>query len=176
VLTTIEEHVSDVDEFNYDKGMTLATLCKWAEAERHLLLVKNQAYRKERFYTQWLCRCYIKNKKPEAAWNLYVDASSIDDSKHLLHLIASDCYTDGLYYYAMRAYDVLAKYEAEPAYRQGLISSSVGVFRGVLTRKEGPEKLSEVMQVLAGEHDARNVLDAIQQYALESGEFGDADM
>jgi intraflagellar transport protein 56 len=76
----------------------------------------------------------------------------------------------------MRAYDVLAKYEAEPAYHQGLISASVGVFRGVLTRKETPDKLTELMQVLAGDHEARSVLDAIQQYALESGEFGDSVM
>jgi intraflagellar transport protein 56 len=136
-------------------------------------MVKNPAYVKEKFYTQWLARCYIKNKRPEAAWNLYVDAPSIDDSKQLLHLIAADCFADGLYYYAMRAYDVLAKFEPEPMHHQGLISSSVGVFRAVLTRKETPEKLNEVMQVLAGEHDARKVLEAIQQYTLESGEFGE---
>jgi intraflagellar transport protein 56 len=171
VLQTIEEIVSDLDEFNYDKAMTLASLSKWSEAERYLLLVKNSSYTHELYYLSWLCRCYIKNKKPEAGWNLYVDARSTEDSKALLRIIASDCYLAGYYYYSMRAYDVLSKYEPDPTYKDGLVASCVGVFRAVLTKKETADKLSEVMNVLAGEPDAQQVLQAIQQYAFESGEF-----
>ena len=173
VLQTIEELVSDVDEYNYDKGMTLCSLSKWAEAERYMLLVKNPAYTKEIYYCSRLCRCYIKNNKPEAAWNLYVDATSTDDSKTLLHIIASDCFSSGLYYYAMRAYDVLSKYETDPHFKDGLIASAVGVFRSVLTKKETSDKLSEVINVLSSEPDAAQVLQTIQQYALESGVLDD---
>lgn len=169
VLQTIEELVSDVDEYNYDKGMTLCSLSKWAEAERYMLLVKNPAYTRELYYVSWLCRCYIKNNKPEAAWNLYVDATSTDDSKTLLHIIAADCFAGGMYYYAMRAYDVLSKYETDPHFKDGLIASAVGVFRSVLTKKETPDKLSEVINVLSSEPDAAQVLQTIQQYAIESG-------
>jgi intraflagellar transport protein 56 len=171
VLQTIEEIVNEVDEFNYDMGMTLASLSRWAEAERHLLRVKNPSYTKEKFYLTWLCRCYIKNKKTSAAWSLYTDATSTEDSKTLLHIIASDCYASGQYYYAMRAYDVLSKYETDPSFRDGLVASSVGVFRGVLTRKEPPERLRELISILSQEPDARQVLLAIKQYALDSGEF-----
>lgn len=171
VLQTIEEIVGDLDEYNYDKAMTLASLSKWAEAERYFLMVKRPEYTNEIYYISWLCRCYIKNKKPEAAWNLYVDSTSTEDSKTLLTIIASDCYMAGHYYYSMRAYDVLCKYETNPAYRDGLIAASVGVFRGVLTRKETSDKLSEIMSVLAGEPDAAQVLSTIQQYAMESGDY-----
>jgi intraflagellar transport protein 56 len=171
VLQTIEEIVGDIDEFNYDKAMTLASLSKWAEAERYLLLVKNQSYTHELFYLTWLCRCYIKNKKPEAAWNLYIDSNSTDDSKALLRIIGSDCFLAGSYYYAMRAYDVLAKYEPDQNYKDGMVSSAVGVFRGVLTKKESNDKLSEVMNLLAQEPEAQQILQAIQQYAFESGEL-----
>jgi intraflagellar transport protein 56 len=171
VLQTIEEIVSDVDEFNYDKGMTLASLSKWTEAERYLLLVKNPAYTKEKFYISWLARCYIKNKKPQAAWNLYVDATSTEDSKTLLHIIASDCFQSGQYYYAMRAYDVLSKYESDPSFREGLVASAVGVFRGVLTRKEPRDRLTEIIAILSQEPEAKQVLQTIQQYALDSGEL-----
>jgi intraflagellar transport protein 56 len=153
--------------------MTLASLSKWAEAERYLLMVKNPAYTKERFYSTWLCRCYKKNKKPAEAWNLYVDATSTEDSKILLHIIASDCYSSGQYYSAMRASDVLSKYKADPSFRDGVIASAVGVFRGVLTKKEPSERLQELISVLALMPEAREVLSAIRQYALDSGEFGD---
>lgn len=175
VLQTIEEYVSDTDEFNYDKGMTLASVSRWAEAERYFLMVQNPSYTREIHYVSWLCRCYIKNKKPEEAWKLYVDLTSAEDSKTLLHIIASDCFSSGQYYYAMRAYDVLTKYETEQSLRDGLIASAVGVFRGVLTRKETADKLSEVITILSGEPDAAQVLQTIQQYAMESGDFDDED-
>lgn len=171
VLQTIEDYVSDMDEFNYDKGMTLASVSRWAEAERYLLMVKNPSYVKEIYYISWLCRCYIKNKKPEEAWRLYVDLNSTEDSKTLLHIISSDCFSTGQYYYAMRAYDVLTKYETDPQYKDGLIASAVGVFRGVLTRKESSDKLSEVINILSGEPDAAQVLQTIQQYAIDSGDI-----
>jgi intraflagellar transport protein 56 len=166
--------VGDVDEFNYDKGMTLASLSKWAEAERYLLMVKNPAYKKEKFYITWLCRCFIKNKKPMAAWNLYLDATSTEDSKTLLRIIAADCYASEQYYYAMKAYDVLSKYETDPSFRDGLVASAVGVYRDVLTRKESSEKLKELISVLAQEPETKQVLDAIRQHALSSGELDDS--
>jgi intraflagellar transport protein 56 len=73
----------------------------------------------------------------------------------------------------MRAYDVLSKYETDPSFRDGVIASAVGVFRGVLTRKEPSERLQELISVLALMPEAREVLSAIRQYALDSGEFGD---
>jgi intraflagellar transport protein 56 len=171
VLETIAQFVNEVDEYNYDRGMTLASLSRWPEAERALLMVKNPAYTKEIFYTSWLCRCFIKNKKPDAAWNLYVDASSTEDSKTLLKIVASDCFQVGLYFYAMRAYDVLAKFEPDPAFKDGLVASAVGVFRGVLTRKETPDKLMDVVNALASEPSASAILQTIQQYQIDSGEY-----
>jgi intraflagellar transport protein 56 len=171
VLETIEQFVNEIDEYNYDKGMTLASLSRWQEAERALLMVKNPAYTKEIFYSSWLCRCFIKNKKPEAAWNLYVDATSTEDSKTLLKIIAADCFQAGLYFYSMRAYDVLAKFEMDPSFKDGLVASAVGVFRCVLTKKETPERLMDVINALAGEPSASAILQTIQQYQIESGEY-----
>jgi intraflagellar transport protein 56 len=153
--------------------MTLASLAKWQEAERTFLMVKNPAYTKEIFYTQWLARCYIKNKKPDEAWNLYVGAASTEDSKTLLRVIAADYYNAGMYFHAMKAYDVLAKFEPETQYRDGLIAAAVGVFRGIVTKKEAPDKLMDVMNVLASEPSAAAVLQRIQQYQLESGGYDD---
>ena len=172
VLQTIEQFVEDMDEYNYDKGMALAALSRWAEAERYFLMVGNPAYTEEIYYISWLCRCYIKNGKAEAAWNLYVDATSTEDSKTLLNIIASDCFLSGQFYYSMRAYDVLSKYETDPSFRDGLIASSVGVFRSILSKKESPDKLSEVLSILGSEPDASDVYQTIQQYAMETGDYG----
>jgi intraflagellar transport protein 56 len=169
VLRTVEEIMGDVDEFNYDLGMTFALLSKWQDAERHLLRVQNQQYKKEKYYLTWLCRCHIKNQKPAAAWNLYVEATTVDVSKALLAVISADCFVMAQYYYAMRAYDVLSKSERGQNYTDGLIASAVGVFRGVLTAKEPTSRLTEIMSILGQEPAAANVLQTIQRYALDSG-------
>jgi intraflagellar transport protein 56 len=171
VLQTVEEYLKDLDEFNYNKGMTLASLSRWAEAERCLLAVKNPLYTQDMHYISWLCRCYIRTKKIDQAWRLYVDATTTEMSKALLHIIASDCYCTGSYYYAMRAYDAMSKYEGNPAYKEGLIASAVGVFRGVLTRKLPAEKLGEIISILSGEPEAAQALQSIKQYAQEVGEL-----
>ena len=171
VLQTIEQGAGDLDEFNYNKAMALAALSRWAEAERYFLLVKNPQYTKELFYTSWLCRCYIKNKKPESAWNLYIEATQTEDAKTLLQIISTDCYESGAYYYAMRAYDVLSKFEGDAVSREGMIASAVGVFRGILSQKESADKLSEVLAALSSEPEAEATLNTIQEYIESSGEF-----
>jgi intraflagellar transport protein 56 len=171
VLQSIEQATGEMDEFNYNRAMALAALSRWAEAERYFLLVKNAQYTKEIFYTSWLCRCYIKNKKPDSAWDLYAEATQAEDAKQLLQVIGADCYAAGAYYYSMKAYDMLAKFEGDPALREGMIASAVGVFRGILSRKEPADRLGEMLAILSGEPEAANTLQAIQHYIDTSGEF-----
>lgn len=174
IFKTIETLMSDVDEFNYNKAMALAALNRWAEAERYFLLVKNITYTREIFYNSWLCRCYIKNKKPEAAWNLYNEATSTEDAKTLLEIIANDCFISGDYYYSMRAYHCLYQYELEATYKEGMIASSIGVFRNILSRRDTPDKLQEVVTILSDEPDAQQPLQVIVDYVENSGQFTDA--
>lgn len=174
ILDTIEQH-DDSNEFKYNKAMSLASLQRWAEAEKYFLEVKNEYYTKEIFYLSWLCRCFIKNKKPESAWNLYAEATQIEDAKTLLQIIANDCFHEGFYYFSMKAYDALAKYEDDDTMKNGMIASAIGVFRGVLSRKETPDKVIEVLACLTSEPDAEQVLTVIQNYIETSGEFAGVD-
>lgn len=170
IFDTIEEF-DKTDEFNYNKAMALANLERWAEAERYFLKVQNEYYTKEIFYTSWLCRCYIKNRKPELAYKLYEEAQQAEDAKTLLQIIANDCYHATFYYYSMKAYDLLSKVEDDPTIREGMIASAIGVFRGVLSRKEQPDKVIEVLTCLASEPEAEQVLNIIKNYIETSGEF-----
>jgi intraflagellar transport protein 56 len=171
VLQSIEQAAADSDEFNYNKAMALAALSRWAEAESCFLRVKNTKFTNERFYGSWLCRCYIKNHKAEKAWELYTEATQTEDAKQLLQVIAGDCYVAGSHYYAMKAYDILSKFEGDPTLREGMIASAVGVFRGILSRKEPADHLPDVLAALASEPDAAQVLEKIQHYIETSGEF-----
>ncbi|KAI5549320.1 intraciliary transport [Trichomonas vaginalis G3] len=171
VLQSIEEYLKENDEFNYNKAMILAQLSRWAEAERFFLLVKNPAYLRELYYTSWLCMCYIMNRKPEKAWELYTQCTVAEDAKTLLQIISSECYTQGMFYFAMKAYSILAGYEMNEEMKQGMIASAVGVFRNILSRKEEPDKINEIYDCLMQEKDAEQVLQTIQNYVETSGEF-----
>lgn len=169
IFNTIEDQMTENDEFNYNKAMALASLSRWAEAERYFLLVKNQSYTKEIYYCSWLCRCYIKNKKLEQAWNLYMEATSPEDSKTLLVIIANDCYQCSEFYYSMRAYNMLASCDEEPSYREGMISAAIGVFRNILSRKDTADKLQDVFACLEAEPAAEQILQIIREYLESSG-------
>lgn len=171
IFQTIEEIIGETDEFNYDKAMTLASLSRWAEAERYFLLVKNPLFTKEIFYVSWLCRCYIKNLKPDEAWELYIQETQQENAKTLLQIIANDCYLAGMFYHAMKAYDILSKCDDEPSFREGLIASSIGLFKNILSRKDSMDKMNEIITVLSSEPDAQQVLQTIVNYMETSGEF-----
>lgn len=169
IFNTIEEMMTENDEFNYNKAMALASLSRWAEAERYFLLVKNESYKKEIYYCSWLCRCYIKNKKLDEAWNLYAEATNTEDAKTLLEIISNDCYLSCEYYYSMRAYNILASCDEDPTYKQGMISAAIGVFQNILSRKETAEKLQDVFACLEAEPDAEQVFTIIRNYLESSG-------
>ncbi|EAY14740.1 hypothetical protein TVAG_038480 [Trichomonas vaginalis G3] len=171
ILQTIEDKIGDTDEFNYNIGMTYCGLEKWAEAERRLLMVKNPAYTREIFYVSFLCKCYIMNRKPNQAFILYTESINTEDAKLLLQIISTHCYQQGQYYYAMKAYNILAQFDLDPVNRQGMIASAVGVFRNVLSRKESPDKLQEVREVLESDPSAEEVRNVINKYIETSGEF-----
>ncbi|OHT07657.1 TPR Domain containing protein [Tritrichomonas foetus] len=175
ILDTIEQH-DDSDEFNYNKAMCLASLQRWVEAERYFLLVKNTKYTQEIFYTSWLCRCYIKNKKLENAWNLYTESTQTEDAKTLLQIIGNDCFSAGYYYYSMKAYDTLAKYDNDQVSKEGMIASAIAVFRNVLLRKESPDKVIEALTCLGSEPDAQEIFESLQKYIENSDEFAAIDL
>ena len=174
VLKTFDEIVGESDELNYNKGMTYALLKQYPAAEEAFLRVKSPKYTSEIFYTSWLCKCYIQNRKYTEAWDLYASATQTEDAKTLLQILANDCYRAQQYYYSMRAYDVLLKFEGDATMREGMIASAIGVFRNILARKETSDKLSEVIAALSSEPEAESVLKTIQDYMETSGEFDNA--
>ena len=167
ILQTVEEYIGTTDEYKYNIGMAYAMLEKWKEAENYLVQVQNEIFTKDLHYRSALCRAMIHNGKPDDAWQMYVNCTSMEDSKALLMIISTDCYQLSYFYQSMRAFDVLSKTEEDPIYRSGLIASAVGVFRSVLTQKESAAHLSDVLGILSSEPSAQQILNTIQQYVTD---------
>lgn len=175
ILQTIEEVVGEIDEFNYNKGMALAALARYSEAEKYLLKVSNETYTREIYYVSWLCKCYIKNNKAEKAFNLYLMASTTEDANVLLQIISTECFIIGEYYYAMKAYDVISQFDIDSSTQEGLVASAIGVFRAILARKETPEKIIDVLTILnrvsLENPEIQKIYLVIQEYVDSSDEF-----
>lgn len=76
------------------------------QAAEALQGIKNEAYRKDYWLQAWLARCHIMRKRPEAAWQLYVENSDTQDSYRLLHIIADECYGMGHFFHSAKAFQV----------------------------------------------------------------------
>jgi len=57
--------------------------------------VQSEKLKSEYCYLSWLCRTYIMNKKPNSAWEIYINMETSNESLSLLNLIANDCYKMG---------------------------------------------------------------------------------
>jgi len=88
------------------------------------------------------------NKKPHLAWEIYINMETSNESLSLLNLIANDCYKMGQFYFAMKAFDVLERLDADPEFWEGKRGAAVGVFQLVCAGVESKERLIEVIQML----------------------------
>jgi intraflagellar transport protein 56 len=164
IFQTIESFMTTCDEFHYNRGMAFASSSEWVEAERNLLKVQNQWYKRDLPYKSWLCRCYIKNKKFELAWELYSEQKEVDHATQLLQIIASDAFEMGGFYFAMQAFQLLSQNDPEPYFKEGMIAAAIGLFRKILSKTEPQDRLQDVIAALSAEPTAQRQLELIVRH------------
>jgi len=149
-LNSIKAYLYNDEDFNWNHGISLAATGNFKQAEEALLLVQNEKYRNEYCYLSWLARCYIMNKNPRSAWELYLKMETSSDSFNLVQLIANDCYKMGLFLYAAKAFDVLERLDPDPEYWEGKRGACVGVFQQVVAGTGSKDDLQEVLNMVRG--------------------------
>ncbi|XP_015790866.1 intraflagellar transport protein 56-like [Tetranychus urticae] len=147
-LSSIKSYFYSDDAFNFNFGQAQAATGNYSEAEEAFLSIKNIKIISDPIYISWLIRCYIMNKTPEKAWQLYEVNSSRPDSFNHLNLIANDCYKMGQFLYSARAFDHLEKSDSNPEFWEGKRGACVGLFQLIVAGKEPRELLYEVMKLL----------------------------
>ncbi|XP_053202718.1 intraflagellar transport protein 56-like isoform X2 [Panonychus citri] len=147
-LSSIKSYFYSDDSFNFNFGQAQSVTGNYTEAEEAFLTIKEKRITTDPVYINWLIRCYIMNKTPEKAWQLYEQNSSRSDSYNYLNLIANDCYKMGQFLYSARAFDILEKHETNPEFWEGKRGACVGLFQLILAGKEPREQIYEIMKLL----------------------------
>ena len=147
-LKSIRPYFIHDDDFNWNYGIASAAAGEYKEAEEGFLQVQNERYKQDYCYLSWLCRCYIMNKKPHLAWDIYINMETSNESLSLLNLIANDCYKMGQFYFSVKAFDVLERLDADPEFWEGKRGAAIGVFQLVVAGAEDKERLIEVINML----------------------------
>ena len=149
-LNSIKAYLYNDDAFNWNYGISLAATGQWKEAEETLQLVQDEQMRADYVFLSWLARCFIMNKKPRMAWDLYLKLDTSAESFNLLQLIANDCYRMGgaCFFFAAKAFDVLERLDPDPEYWEGKRGACVGVFQAVVAGLEPKASLADVLTML----------------------------
>ncbi|CAD8102938.1 unnamed protein product [Paramecium sonneborni] len=147
-LKSIKNYFSNDDDFNWNYGIACAGVGDYKEAEEALVAIQAEKYRSDDCYLKWMTRTFIMNGKPKEAWELYLNMDPSSESFQILQLIANDCYKMGHFYYAARAFDILARLDSDHEYEDALKGSVVGVFQMVIASKGTLDQLLEVMNLL----------------------------
>ncbi|XP_021938675.1 intraflagellar transport protein 56 isoform X2 [Zootermopsis nevadensis] len=147
-LSSIKSYFFNDDSFNFNFAQAQAAKGSYKEAEETFLMIQNEKMKSDYIYISHLARCYIMNKKPQQAWDLYLKMETSAESFSLLQIIANDCYKMGQFWYAAKAFDMLERLDPSPEHWEGKRGACVGVFQRIVAGQQNKELLTEVIQLL----------------------------
>ncbi|XP_017888054.1 intraflagellar transport protein 56 [Ceratina calcarata] len=147
-LNSIKTYFSNEDNFNFNYAQAQTAAGYFKEAEEAFLNIRNEKYKNDYIYISLLAHCYIMNKKPQLAWDLYLRMDTSTESFNLLQLIANDCYKVGEFWYAAKAFDMLERMDPSPENWEGKRGACCGTFQYIVAERQPKELLSEVIQLL----------------------------
>uniref|UniRef100_A0A452RKI3 Intraflagellar transport protein 56 n=1 Tax=Ursus americanus TaxID=9643 RepID=A0A452RKI3_URSAM len=169
-LNSFKSYFYNDDIFNFNYAQAKAATGNTSEGEEVFLLIQSEKMKNDYIYLSWLARCYIMNKKPRLAWELYLKMETSGESFSLLQLIANDCYKMGQFYYSAKAFDVLERLDPNPEYWEGKRGACVGIFQMILAGREPKETLREVLHLLrsTGNTQVEYIIRIMKKWAKEN--------
>jgi len=169
-LNSVRTHYFNEDTFNFNFAQAKGMLNQFQEAEELLVMIQSEKIKSDFTYIQWLARCYIMNKKPRLAWELYEHMETSPESFQLLQLIANECYRMGQFYYAAKAFDFLEKFEASQENWEGKRGACIGVFQLIIAGHEPKESLHDIISLLRNspKQNAEKILSVMKKWAKEN--------
>ncbi|XP_072129118.1 intraflagellar transport protein 56 [Mobula birostris] len=169
-LNSVKSYFYNDDLFNFNYAQAKAAVGNFKEAEEIFQLIQNEKLKNDYIYLSWLARCYIMNKKPRMAWELYLKMETSGESFSLLQLLANDCYKMGQFYYAAKAFDVLERLDPNPEYWEGKRGACVGIFQMILAGREPKETLREVLHLLrnTGNPQVEYIIRTLKKWAKDN--------
>lgn len=169
-LNSVKSYFYNDDLFNFNYAQAKAAVGNFKEAEEVFQLIQNEKLKNDYIYLSWLARCYIMNKKPRLAWELYLKMETSGESFSLLQLLANDCYKMGQFYYAAKAFDVLERLDPNPEYWEGKRGACVGIFQMILAGREPKETMREVLHLLrnTGNPQVEYIIRTLKKWAKDN--------
>ncbi|XP_066489460.1 intraflagellar transport protein 56 isoform X1 [Tiliqua scincoides] len=169
-LNSVKSYFYNDDTFNFNYAQAKAATGNTSEAEEVFLLIQSEKIKNDFVYLSWLARCYIMNKKPRLAWELYLKMETSAESFSLLQLIANDCYKMGQFYYSAKAFDVLERLDPNPEYWEGKRGACVGIFQMIIAGREPKDTLREVLHLLrsTGNPQVEYIVRIMKKWAKEN--------
>lgn len=147
-LSSIKSYYFNDDCFNFNLAQTKAALGFYKEAEELFMFIQNEKILNDYIYISHLSRCFIMNKKPQSAWELYLKMETSSESFSLLQLIANDCYRMAQFWHAAKAFDMLERLDPIPEYWEGKRGACIGVLQMIIAGKQARDTLADVIQLL----------------------------
>ncbi|XP_065215212.1 intraflagellar transport protein 56-like [Planococcus citri] len=169
-LSSIKSYYFNDDCFNFNFAQTKTALGYYKEAEEIFMLIQNERILNDFIYISHLARCFIMNRKPQSAWELYLKMETSAESFSLLQLIANDCYRMAQFWHAAKAFDMLERLDPLPEYWEGKRGACVGVLQMIIAGRQARDSLSDMVQLLRNSANAQvePIIRVIKRWAKDN--------
>uniref|UniRef100_A0A1I7TVB2 Intraflagellar transport protein 56 n=2 Tax=Caenorhabditis tropicalis TaxID=1561998 RepID=A0A1I7TVB2_9PELO len=150
-LESIEMYFTKDDAFLLNLAQAYLMCKKYVLAEEHFIRVSGPE-RDKLLYKSMLARCYVKNKRPQKAWDMMLKTTNPTDRLSLLKVIAHDCYSSMEFYYASKAFHEIESSDPTTENWNGKRGACAGLFRQLANDRQEKfliDRMREIIQLVA---------------------------
>ncbi|CCD65895.1 Intraflagellar transport protein 56 homolog [Caenorhabditis elegans] len=146
-LKSIEAYFTNNDDFLLNLAQAYLMYKNYVAAEKLFIRVSGPE-RDKILYKSMLARCYVRNKKPQSAWDMMLKTNNPSDRMSLLKVIAQDCYIANEFYYASKAFHEIEISDPTTENWSGKRGACAGLFRQLANHKTDPILISQMREVV----------------------------
>ncbi|ENN77902.1 hypothetical protein YQE_05579, partial [Dendroctonus ponderosae] len=163
-LSSIKSYLHSDDTFNFNFAQAKTACQHFKDAEDSFLLIQDPKIKNHYVYISNLARCFVMNRKPQEAWELYLRMDNTPQSFNLLIQIGNDCYKMGEFWYAAKAFDMLDRLDPNPEFWEGKRGAI-----GVVAKTHSVDMLSDILQLLRTSNlgQAEHIAKVIRNWAKD---------
>ncbi|PFH33461.1 hypothetical protein BESB_076780 [Besnoitia besnoiti] len=144
----LEPYFGSEPSYRWNKALALSQEGRYEEVKAAISAIDDEEYLRDPLFLRWLCRVYVATGDCDEAICLCLQQNERSQAHALLKEVADDCYAIGDFYFALKAFCLLDKADANPLLWPALRGAAAGFLLKLRVGREDISRIKEATSFL----------------------------